>query len=238
MSQHYSIALDGPSGAGKSTIAKIIAKELNYIYLDTGAMYRAFGLYAIQNGIDFTCEKYIQERDRMTRELLNSFNLDIRYEQGDQKVIVNGKDCTGDIRTPEVSIAASKVAVLPAVRKRMVELQRSIASRSNVVMDGRDIGTYVLPNAQIKIFITASSVARAKRRFQELQAKGMKDITFEQVHADMQFRDKNDSSRAFAPLSRANDATLLDTTNLDLQESIETVRRIIMRKLKLSGGDI
>ncbi len=238
MSQHYSIALDGPSGAGKSTIAKMIAKELNYIYLDTGAMYRAFGLYAMENGIDFTCEKYIQERDRMTRDLLNSFTLDIRYEQGDQKVIVNGKDCTGLIRTPEVSIAASKVAVLPAVRKRMVELQRSIAARNNVVMDGRDIGTYVLPNAQIKIFITASSVARAKRRFQELQAKGMKDITFEQVHSDMQFRDKNDSSRAFAPLSRANDATLLDTTNLNLQESIETVRRIIMRKLKLSGGDI
>lgn len=234
MSQHYSIALDGPSGAGKSTIAKTIAREMNYLYLDTGAMYRAFGLYAIRNGIDFSCEKYPQERDRATRELLNGFNLDICYENGEQKVIVNGVDCTGDIRTPEVSLAASKVAVLPAVRKKMVELQRNIASRNNVVMDGRDIGTYVLPNAQIKIFITASSVARAKRRFQELQLRGNKDVTFEQVHADMQFRDKNDSSRAFAPLSRANNATLLDTTNLNLEESIEAVRQIIMRRLKLT----
>ncbi len=238
MSQHYSIALDGPSGAGKSTIAKTIAKELNYIYLDTGAMYRAFGLFAIQHGIDFSNEKYAFERDKAIRELLNDFNLDIRYIQGEQKVIVNGKDCTGEIRTPEVSLAASKVAVVPAVRKRMVELQRNIAARSNVVMDGRDIGTYVLPNAQIKIFITASSVARAKRRFQELQEKGNQDVTFEQVHADMQFRDKNDSSRAFAPLSRAQDATLLDTTNLNLQESLEVVRRIIMRKLQLTERNV
>ncbi len=237
MSQHYSIALDGPSGAGKSTIAKTIARDMNYLYLDTGAMYRSFGLYAIRNGIDFTSGIQSPERDRATRELLSRFNLDIRYEQGEQKVVVNGEDYTGLIRTPEVSLAASKVAVLPAVRKRMVELQRNIASRSNVVMDGRDIGTYVLPNAQIKIFITASSVARAKRRFQELQAKGMKNITFEQVHSDMQFRDRNDSSRAFAPLSRANDAALLDTTNLSLQESIEAVRRFIMRKLNLSEGN-
>lgn len=238
MSQHYSIALDGPSGAGKSTIAKTIAKELNYIYLDTGAMYRAFGLYAIRNGIDFSCERNTAERDKATRTLLDSFDLDIRYEQGEQRVLVNKEDCTGLIRTPEVSLAASKVAVLPAVRMRMVELQRRIASRSNVVMDGRDIGTYVLPNAQIKIFITASAIARAKRRYQELQAKGNTEVTFEQVHADMVFRDKNDSTRAFAPLSRAQDATLLDTTNLNLEESIEAVRRIVMGKLKLTERNI
>lgn len=234
MGQHYSIALDGPSGAGKSTIAKTIARELNYIYLDTGAMYRAFGLYAMQNGIDFTTEKNAATREKAIRTLLDGFLLDVCYEQGEQHVMVNGTDFTGLIRTPEVSLAASKVAVIPAVRLKMVELQRAIAAKNNVVMDGRDIGTYVLPNAQVKIFITASAVSRAKRRYLELQEKGDTQVTFEQVHADMLFRDKNDSDRSFAPLSRAQDATLLDTTALNLEESIEAVRRIILDKLKLT----
>lgn len=235
MSQHYSIALDGPSGAGKSTIARRIAQEMNYVYLDTGAMYRAFGLYALENGVQFADARSAAAREKQLKALLNGFDLDIRYgANGEQRVVVNEEDCTDRIRTPEVSMAASAVATVPAVRLKLVELQRAIAARTNVVMDGRDIGTYVLPNAQIKIFITASLLARAKRRFHELQERGDTQTTFEQVYADMAERDRNDSQRSFAPLARANDATLLDTTDITLEESIEAVRRLILEKLKLT----
>lgn len=235
MSQTSAIALDGPSGAGKSTIAKQIAKEMNYIYLDTGAMYRAFGLYTLKKGVDFT-GRTVAEKEKREKEILDligEFELDVVYENGEQKVKVFGEDYTPFIRTPEVSMAASYVAVIPAVRLKMVELQRRISEKTNVVMDGRDIGTYVLPNAKVKIFITASPVARARRRHIELIEKGNKDITFEEVYNDMVARDKNDSERSFAPLTRANDAALLDTTDINLEESIEAVRQIIMDKLGL-----
>ena len=228
---HYSIALDGPSGAGKSTIAKTIAKEMNFLYLDTGAMYRAFGLYAIKNGVDFSGGWSDKSIEGKLIELLETFDLDVRYVDGHQRVYVFGEDYTDHIRTNEVSKAASAVAVVSAVRLKMVELQRKIAQGMDVVMDGRDIGTYVLPDATVKIFVTATPLARAKRRYKELIDKGDDSHTFEQVYGDMIERDKNDSSRAFAPLTRAEDATLLDTTDLNLEESIDAVRTIVINRI-------
>ena len=223
------IAIDGPSGAGKSTMAKKIAKKLGYIYLDTGAMYRAFGLFAIENGVDFS--KPDSEIKEKLEELTEAFSLDVVYEGENQQVIANGRNVTGMIRTPEVSIAASKVGVVPNVRLKLVELQREIASRSDVVMDGRDIGSYVLPDAAVKVFITASVEVRAQRRFVELKAKGNDAVTYEEVLTDMKFRDANDSSRAFAPLKQADDAVLLDTSNLDEAQSENALIDIIKGKI-------
>ena len=223
------IAIDGPSGAGKSTLAKKIAKKLGYIYLDTGAMYRAFGLFAIENGVDFS--KPDSEIKEKLEELTEAFSLDVVYEGDNQQVIANGRNVTGMIRTPEVSIAASKVGVVPKVRLKLVELQREIASRSDVVMDGRDIGSYVLPNAAVKVFVTASVEVRAQRRFIELKAKGNETVTYEEVLADMKFRDANDSSRAFAPLKQAEDAVLLDTSDLDEAQSENALIDIIKGKI-------
>lgn len=223
------IAIDGPSGAGKSTMAKKIAKKLGYIYLDTGAMYRAFGLFAIENGVDFS--KPDSEIKEKLEELTEAFSLDVVYEGENQQVIANGRNVTGMIRTPEVSIAASKVGVVPKVRLKLVELQREIASRSDVVMDGRDIGSYVLPDAAVKVFITASVEVRAQRRFLELKAKGNDAVTYEEVLTDMKFRDANDSSRAFAPLKQADDAVLLDTSDLDEAQSENALIDIIKGKI-------
>lgn len=223
------IAIDGPSGAGKSTMAKKIAKKLGYIYLDTGAMYRAFGLFAIENGVDFS--KPDSEIKEKLEELTEAFSLDVVYEGENQQVIANGRNVTGMIRTPEVSIAASKVGVVPKVRLKLVELQREIASRSDVVMDGRDIGSYVLPDAAVKVFITASVEVRAQRRFVELKAKGNDAVTYEEVLTDMKFRDANDSSRAFAPLKQADDAVLLDTSDLDEAQSENALIEIIKGKI-------
>ena len=223
------IAIDGPSGAGKSTMAKKIAKKLGYIYLDTGAMYRAFGLFAIENGVDFS--KPDSEIKEKLEELTEAFSLDVVYEGENQQVIANGRNVTGMIRTPEVSIAASKVGVVPKVRLKLVELQREIASRSDVVMDGRDIGSYVLPDAAVKVFITASVEVRAQRRFVELKAKGNDAVTYEEVLTDMKFRDANDSSRAFAPLKQADDAVLLDTSDLDEAQSENALIDIIKGKI-------
>lgn len=223
------IAIDGPSGAGKSTMAKKIAKKLGYIYLDTGAMYRAFGLFAIENGVDFS--KPDSEIKEKLEELTEAFSLDVVYEGENQQVIANGRNVTGMIRTPEVSIAASKVGVVPKVRLKLVELQREIASRSDVIMDGRDIGSYVLPDAAVKVFITASVEVRAQRRFVELKAKGNDAVTYEEVLTDMKFRDANDSSRAFAPLKQAEDAVLLDTSDLDEAQSENALIDIIKGKI-------
>lgn len=224
------IAIDGPSGAGKSTMAKMLAAEKNFIYLDTGAMYRAFGLYAIRNGVNFNnwdsekaCSKLI--------EIAEDFTLEIDYIDGSQHVIVNGEDFTHMIRTPEVSLAASKVAVLPEVRMKLVELQRQIAGCNNVVMDGRDIGSHVLPDATVKIFLTADVEDRARRRFMELQARGDTSITFEEVLEDMKFRDENDSTRAFAPLTCAPDAIKLDTTGCSLEEGVAKIKKVVDAKL-------
>ncbi|MBR3943214.1 MAG: (d)CMP kinase, partial [Clostridia bacterium] len=181
------IAIDGPSGAGKSTLAKSLAKSLGFIYIDTGAMYRSIGLYALRKGIDIP-----NEPDAVSA-VLNEINLTIRHIDGVQHIFLNGEDVSEEIRKPEVSIAASNVAVLPAVRLKLVDLQRLLADKNNVIMDGRDIGTYVLPNADVKIFLTASVEDRAMRRFEELKQKGVA-TTYEEVLKDMKFRDANDSS--------------------------------------------
>lgn len=227
---NHNIAIDGPSGAGKSTLAKKVAKQLNYLYLDTGAMYRALGLYAMENGVDFTGPA--PDAENRIKGLLPSFHIDITYQNGTQQVHVNGKNVTKFIRTPEVSIAASKVAAIPEVRVKLVELQRKIASEHDVVMDGRDIGSYVLPDAQIKIFLTASPEVRAMRRLKELKRRGASDVTFSAVLQDMQYRDKNDSTRAFAPLVQAEDAVLLDTSALTQEESIAALIQIVKDKLR------
>lgn len=223
------IAIDGPSGAGKSTMAKMLAKEKGYLYLDTGAMYRSFGLYAIERGIDF--ETWNSEDSGRLVEIIGDFTLDIVYMDESQHVIVNGKDVTGLIRTPAVSLAASKVAVVPEVRLKLVEIQRRIAGNSNVVMDGRDIGSYVLPNATVKIFLTADVEDRAQRRFLELQEKSEASVTFEEVLADMKFRDQNDSTRAFSPLTCAENAIRLDTTGCTLEEAVAKIKKVVDERI-------
>lgn len=223
------IAIDGPSGAGKSTMAKMLAKEKGYIYLDTGAMYRSFGLYAIERGIDF--ETWNPEDSGRLVEIIGDFTLDIVYIDESQHVIVNGEDVTGLIRTPPVSLAASKVAAVPEVRLKLVEIQRQIAGNSNVVMDGRDIGSYVLPDATVKIFLTADAEDRARRRFLELQEKNDSSVTFEEVLADMKFRDQNDSTRAFSPLTCAEDAIRLDTTGCTLEEAVAKIKKVVDERI-------
>lgn len=219
------IAIDGPSGAGKSTIAKTLSRKLGFIYIDTGAMYRAVGLFMIRKGIDIK-----NEPDRVA-EALDEINLSLDYIDGAQHVFLNGEDVSDKIRTPEVSIAASNVAVLPVVRMKLVELQRLFAAKNNVIMDGRDVGTYILPDAEIKIFLTATVEDRAQRRFEELRQKGI-ETSYEEVLTDMKYRDKNDSSREFAPLKAAEDAIVVDTTGNILEESINIMFNLIDAKMK------
>ena len=210
------IAIDGPAGAGKSTVAKSISKALGVIYLDTGAMYRAVALKAIRSGID------TRDEGQLT-SLVKDIDIRIVYKGSEQNILLDGIDVSGQIRTPEVSIGASNVAVIPAVRIKLVELQRDIAKSNNVVMDGRDIGTYVLPNANYKFYVTASLEERSKRRYEELLAKGITTTTFEEVLKDISYRDKNDSTRAFAPLSKAQDAIEIDTTSMDPQKVADRI---------------
>lgn len=207
-----SIAIDGPAGAGKSTLAKALASKLGYIYIDTGAMYRTVALWYIRKGID------TKDRDAMLPRL-NDFVIDVRNIDGVQHMFLDGEDVNGLIRTPEVSMGASNVAVVPEVRLKLVEIQRQLASRNDVIMDGRDIGTYVLPNAQLKIFLSATPEARARRRFLENTAKGI-ETPFEEVLTDMIARDKQDTERAFAPLKAAEDAVMLDNTTMTVEETI------------------
>lgn len=209
------IAIDGPAGAGKSTIAKAVAGALGFVYIDTGAMYRAIGLAAVNQGID-------PAQGADVESILDSVDVKICHTEEGQQIYLNGENVSGKIRTPEISSAASHVAVIPAVRLKLVELQRKLAEETNVIMDGRDIGTYVLPDAQLKIFLTADPEERAKRRYLELQEKGVK-TTLEEVLAEMKFRDKNDSSREFAPLKPAEDSVLVDSTSLSLTETIEKI---------------
>ncbi len=224
MSKYISVAIDGPSGAGKSTMAKMAAKELGFVYVDTGAIYRTVGYHIRLCGIG------PKDVDGVTR-LLDDINIEIRYEDdGRQHMILNGADVTDEIRTPEISYYASGVSSLPVVRAFLLDMQREFARKYNVIMDGRDIGTVVLPDAQIKIFLTASAEERAKRRFIELTEKGEK-TTFEQVLADMQFRDNQDSTRAAAPLKCADDAILLDTSSMTLEESKQKILQIIKEKI-------
>ena len=210
-----SIAIDGPAGAGKSTIAKRVSANLGFIYLDTGAMYRTVALKAIRTGIDTKNQKELAV-------MMDKLDISISHENNLQKIYLDGEDVSEAIRTPQVSVGASNVAVFPEVRLKMVELQRKIASGIDVVMDGRDIGSYVLPDAELKIFLTASVDERARRRHEELIKKGQ-PANLEAVRADMIFRDKNDSSRALAPLVKVADAIEIDSTTLSIDEVVEKI---------------
>lgn len=224
MSDKYvSVAIDGPVGAGKSSIARAAAQRLGFIYVDTGALYRAVGLYCHRNGADMKKPEEITAR-------LSGISLAIRLIEGTQHVFLNGEDVSEEIRLPEISMAASAVSAVPEVRAALLDIQRGFAETDNVIMDGRDIGTVVLPNARVKIFLTAAPEIRAKRRFDELIAKG-KNVTFEEVLADLNERDYNDSHRAAAPLKQADDAVLADTSELDFGQSVELVCGIIKEKL-------
>ena len=213
------IAIDGPAGAGKSTIAKLLAKKLGILYLDTGAMYRAVGLKAVENGVDISDEDAV-------KKMLDSTTVDVKICDSVQRVYLDGQDVTGRIREHRVSKAASDISAVPCVRYKMVELQREIASRCDTVLDGRDIGTFVLPNAEYKIFLTASVAERARRRYEELKAKG-EDCTLESITADIEKRDYNDSHRALAPLRKADDAVEIDTTDLTLEEVADKLTALI-----------
>ncbi|MFR5832791.1 MAG: (d)CMP kinase [Acutalibacteraceae bacterium] len=218
------IAIDGPAGAGKSTIAKAVAAKLGIIYLDTGAMYRAVAYAALKKGIDVKDPEGVAQ-------LLENLEMDIRYENGIQNVYVNGENATPYLRTPEMSKAASDISALPVVRYKMVELQREFAAKYDVVLDGRDIGTFVLPAANCKFYMTASPEERAKRRFEELTAKG-ETCDYNAVLQDIVKRDYNDSHREVAPLKQADDAYYLDTTELSIAEVTERVEKIVKERVK------
>ena len=228
MSKVYNIAIDGPAGAGKSTIAKAAAKQLGFIYVDTGALYRAVAFEMMSRGIS------AGDREKVAAELekFDTGFFSLRFIDGVQHVFSGEKDVSGMIRTPEVSMGASAVSAIPEVRKFLFELQRSIAAENNVIMDGRDIGTVVLPNADIYIFLTASAEVRADRRYKELAEKP--DCpTYEQVLADIKQRDYNDMNRETAPLKQADDAVLADTSNLDLDGAISLIISLIKEKCSL-----
>ena len=217
------IAIDGPSGAGKSSLAKQLAQELGYLYVDTGAMYRAIGLYAVRRGAD-------PKNAEQVEPLLPEIQLDIRLVEGTQHIYLNGEDVSTDIRAEEIGMAASGVSAIPAVRQFLLDTQRDLARANNVLMDGRDIGTVILPHAQVKIFLTASDTARAQRRYKELVEKGQ-NPDYQQVLADIRQRDYQDSHRAVAPLRQAEDAVLVDTSHLNLEESLEALKAVIREKV-------
>ncbi|MDE5593082.1 MAG: (d)CMP kinase [Clostridiales bacterium] len=206
----YSIALDGPSGAGKSTVAKLVAKTLGITYLDTGALYRALGYFCLKNGVDVNDGSAVEK-------CISDIDVNIVYRDGVQSVIADGEDVSSKIRTPETSMAASAVSAIPYVREKLLGLQRGIAEKSSVILDGRDIGTVVLPQAEFKFFLTASADERARRRYDELIAKGQ-TVTYEDVLNDVVTRDRNDSTRAIAPLKRAHDAIEINSDDMTAQD--------------------
>lgn len=222
--KHFSVAIDGPVGAGKSTIARAAAQRLGFVYCDTGALYRAIGLYCTRKGTDLADSEAIAAR-------LPEISLNIRITDGVQRVFLNGEDVSEEIRLPEISMAASAVSAVPEVRAALLELQRSMAKSDSVIMDGRDIGTVVLPNADVKIFLTAKPEIRAKRRYDELVKKGV-ETAFEEVLADLNKRDYNDSHRAAAPLRQADDAVLADTSELDFNGSVDLICDMIENAIK------
>ena len=218
-SKAISIAIDGPAGAGKSTIAKLVSKKLGFIYVDTGAMYRAMAVYFLRNGIG-------AEEIAKIEAACDGVTVSIRYENNEQQVILNGENVTHLLRTEEVGKMASASSVVPKVRMKLVELQRQLAATTDVVMDGRDIGTYVLPDAQVKIYMTAGICERALRRFDELNQKGI-DCNLEEIEKDIAERDYRDMNREFAPLRQAEDAVYLDTSDMSIEEVADEVCRIV-----------
>ena len=219
-----SIAIDGPSGAGKSTLAKRLAKELGYIYVDTGAMYRSIGLYALRRGVDPKNADAVQA-------LLPSMQIDLRHGgDGGQRMFLNGEDVSTDIRAEAVGMAASAVSAHPAVRAFLLDTQRNLAKGQNILMDGRDIGTVVLPDATVKIFLTASPEARAERRRKELEEKGQ-PADFATVLADIQQRDYQDTHRAVAPLKQAQDAVLVDSSDIDFEQTFALLKKTILERI-------
>lgn len=223
---HIRIAIDGPSGAGKSTLARSAAGKLGYLYVDTGAIYRTVGYYMHVNGID-------PENEAAVTAGLSEISVELAYgEDGLQRMLLNGEDVTGAIRLPEISLCASAVSAYPSVRAFLLEMQRKLAREHSVIMDGRDIGTVVLPDAEVKIFLTASPEARAERRCLELEQRGTPQ-PYEKVLEEIKKRDWNDANRAAAPMRQAEDAVLLDTTNLNFQESEAALLAMIRRR---TGG--
>ena len=218
-----SVAIDGPSGAGKSSLAKRLAADLGYVYVDTGAMYRSIGLYAVRQGVD------LHDADAVAA-LLPGIQLDIRLVEGAQHVYLNGEDVSEAIRAEEIGMAASAVSAHPRVRAFLLETQRGLAANQNVLMDGRDIGTVVLPQATVKIFLTASAEARAQRRCKELQEKGQ-PAELETVLADIRQRDYQDTHREVAPLKQADDAILVDTSDIDFDQSFAVLKRTILEHI-------
>ena len=224
MEHYYAVAIDGPSGAGKSTLARALAKELGFVYVDTGAIYRSVGYFARSRGVE--------PGDAAAVEALRpEIRLEMLYgEDGLQHMILNGQDVTEEIRLPEISMYASKVSAIPAVRAFLLEMQRGMARTHSVIMDGRDIGTVVLPEADVKLFLTASAEDRARRRFLELEERGTPE-PYEKLLEEMRERDRNDASRAAAPLRAAEDAVVLDTTGNTFQQSFDLLLRTIKEKL-------
>lgn len=220
--KYYKVAVDGPAGAGKSSVSKAVAKKLNITYIDTGAMYRACALMALETGVD------VRRETLPMRRMFEEFDLKFKNVSSGQKVILNDVDITREIREPHISNGASYISAIPYVRDKMVELQRKMAENQSVLMDGRDIGTNVFPNAEVKIYLTATPEKRAQRRLKELLQKGV-ETTYEEVLEDINKRDKNDSEREYAPLKVADDATVIDTTDFTFEKSINAVYSHILK---------
>ena len=218
------IAIDGPAASGKSTTAQLLAQKLGYVYIDTGAMYRACALKAKKMGIDINDEESI-------RELLDDIDIRIENHNSKNRIYLDGEDVSEDIRADDISALASAISAIPAVRYKMVELQRKMGEKGGVILDGRDIGTFVFPTAEVKFFLTANPEVRAKRRWLELQQKGI-NKDFSEVLADLVKRDNKDSQRALAPLKKADDAIEVDTSNMTIEEQTETLYKIILSKLE------
>ena len=216
------IAIDGPAGAGKSTIAKKLAKELGFVYVDTGAMYRSMGLYFLRKGVDGKDEAAIQAG-------CPEISVSIQYENGEQQVLLNGENVSGLIRTEEAGKMASTISAYGFVRDTLTELQRNLARTQNVIMDGRDIGTCILPNADVKIYLTASVECRATRRYKELLGRGV-DANYDEIAADIAKRDEQDMNREVAPLRQAEDAVLVDSSDMNIDEVVEAIRKIYQEK--------
>ena len=219
----FAVAIDGPAGAGKSSVAKAAAKELGFVYVDTGAIYRTIALPALRQGVDPHDAPAVEA-------LLPHIQVELAYTPEGQKMLLNGEDVTGLIRTPEVSMATSACSAIPAVRAYLLQLQRDLAEKNNVLMDGRDIGTVVLPNAQVKIFLTASPEERAQRRYLELREKGL-EAEYDQVLTELKQRDYDDSHRAVAPLVPAEDAIMVDSTGLTREQAFQRLLRTVQDKI-------